>query len=365
MVIYNSLFKQKAQILKSAGFPGKTELSSWIMLLREVTYMGPMEIIYVHKALHETFGDSPSEAIIEGEQSLSKEMKMFNLEHRYQDNLSELAGTKIENPEPPTLEELNYYLEAMTVQSGAISLVQGVENTEQVYAKIDNSILPESMNKTMMSMLNKFMPPGIVIGNMPAGATEDFAKQLLAYDLHMEPTGPRIMIVPFSQILKEAPKAIAKSLKANNGKAVDLHPRIVSFEEKKLIHKFAGSETEEMERFVLAAVLTPEIEDAQKDIYSKVEVRKACHWWAEFSGQFSHRHVLQGGVSCKAGDIIPLENYIMPVTCTIGKEEIPQGSWMLGSGIRDENIWNKILTGELNAYSIGARAMVTEEVVSN
>lgn len=346
-----------------SGFPGAESISDWVMLLREAPYFSIDEMVAVHTALHKTFGEKPSEAVYDGERTLSKQMRSCGLEHRYKDELSKAAGTLVENPVAPDPEELSLYLQPATVQTGAITLSQGVENPEPIFLGIDNTILPKNMNKAARNMVQKSMPPDVVLQEMPAAAPEDFARQLPAFDLMLEPRGTRIIIQPFAKLLKEAPRAVTKS---HNGKQViQADAKIISFEERKLVHKFQGTqEATEIEKFVLAVVLYPEREDVQGDVYSKDEVRKGCHWWAEFSGQFSNRHVLQGGKTCAPGEIAMLENYIMPVTCTIGKEEIPAGSWMLGSGIRNDMIWQQILNGELNAYSIGAEATVIQEEVA-
>ena len=116
----------------------------------------------------------------------------------------------------------------------------------------------------------------------------------------------------------------------------------------------------EQEQYVLAAVLVPDDEDAQGHTYSKETIWKACKWWAENSLQFSVGHVLQGGKPCDSNQIALIENFIQRGDTRIGNEDIPDGTWMMGSHIMDEDIWKMVMMGQINAYSIGAYATMMD-----
>jgi hypothetical protein len=122
----------------------------------------------------------------------------------------------------------------------------------------------------------------------------------------------------------------------------------------KIVHK------EESEHYVLAAVLVPDVVDSQGHTYSKETVWKACRWFAENSRQFSVGHVLQGGKPCDSEQIVMIENFVQRGDVRIGQEDIPDGTWMLGSVVKDEEIWSDIIMGRLNAWSIGAYATMLE-----
>jgi hypothetical protein len=332
-------------------YPKRTEAADWVMLLRETRWMPIEDMIDIHIALHRTFGAEPSDAVLEGERELSVSLRSLGIEHRYDDKLSKDAGTYVEVQADPTLEELAWYLKRMTVHSNVVMLRQGVEDSSQVFVDINTSLLPGNAVKSVLKALNKMMPPGVMLKTPPKSPKEDFAREMGAYDLVLSPTYRPVMVVPWKTLIESAPEAVLKEDRLQiNMKG------IVKFEEVVL------KEGEAPERYVLSPVLIPEREDTQGEIYSKEVVRKACHWWAEHSNQFSHRHVLQGGRALN-GELVALENYLMPATCVVGKEELPEGTWMLGAGVRDDDLWAQVVAGKLTTWSIGADVLSWMETV--
>ena len=331
---------------KTRRYPKKTEVADWVMLLKESRWMMIDDQIDIHVTLHKLFGDDPSDAVLEGERDLSAALRSMGIEHRYDDKLSRDAGSYVEDKAEPTLEELSWYLKKMMVHGGLISLRQGVEDSSQVFVDIDQTLLPAGTAKTILRAMNKMMPPGVALKPVPKKAKEDFARKMSAYNLELVPTYSVVMVVPWKSLVASAPESVFKEDRIE----IDVK-KIVKTEEVVL------KEGEAPERFLLGPVMYPETEDTQGEIYSKEVVRKACHWWAEHSSQFAHRHVLMGGEPLMNGELVTLENYIMPVTCTINKEEIPEGTWMLGAGARDDDLWQKALSGQLRTWSIGAEAL--------
>lgn len=115
-----------------------------------------------------------------------------------------------------------------------------------------------------------------------------------------------------------------------------------------LAHPIAKQGAEE-ERFTLGIVLEPDVVDAQGDRYSKEEVRRACHRFAEFywNTGLMHREIANGR-------IVILENYLAPSDFTADSgEPVKEGTWLQGRGYRDDEIWAKIKRGELTGLSIG------------
>jgi hypothetical protein len=123
-----------------------------------------------------------------------------------------------------------------------------------------------------------------------------------------------------------------------------------------LVQKSSDVEGAEEERYVLNYVLIPNNPDTQDHLISKEEVRKACHWWAENAGNssFALHHVMQGGEQAPEGAIVMLENFLLPTEVTYGDVTLPEGTWMLGARINDDEIWGRVQSGEFNAWSIGA-----------
>jgi hypothetical protein len=125
------------------------------------------------------------------------------------------------------------------------------------------------------------------------------------------------------------------------------------------------------ERYILGEVLVPEELDADNDarkkgfagdIYSADEIRKAAHGYMERSQFYDLKHQLLLAKS----QIRVVESYIAPVdfelTATDGSvRRIKKGTWLLGSRVLDDQLWNSVKSGELMAYSIMGSAKITEE----
>lgn len=80
-------------------------------------------------------------------------------------------------------------------------------------------------------------------------------------------------------------------------------------------------------RLVTGVVLQPEVTDAQAEIYSHDEVRKAAHlFMSEYTGQ---------GNGIMHSEIVPqlriVESYIAPNDMTINDQAVVKGSWLMSS----------------------------------
>ena len=338
--------------------PNKDDLAGWVRLLDEAGWMCIEEILRLHIQLHKLFGDDPNDAILEGERKISNELRSYGIEHRYTDALAEVAGTKVTNPASATLEELYYYLMDLPVHSGIVKLLQGVDKPEPVYATIDETILPTGMGKIILKQMNKVMPPGVVIKPTPKTPKEDFAREVRAFNLILSRNhrGRRdVAVVPWKQIVDSAPATVLKS-DENGKKHIEIKIKVAKSEQ---LRDEDGREY----RYVLGPVLVPEEEDTQGEIYSKEEVLKACHWWAQHSGAMAHRHVLQGGRTLSNDDIVNVENYTMPLDGEVNGVHIKDGTWMLGAKVYDTRAIQDIDVGQFQTWSIGAEAWSWEEDV--
>ena len=336
-------------------YPPKKDITAWVLLLREAHWEPTDVLIDIHRQLHKVFGDSPSEALIEGEQKITKEMRSYGLEHRYKDALSEMAGTVIENPVRPSLEEVSAYLKTLLVGSGSVRLFQGAMDPADIYAQIDTTIIPKSMAATLLKAINRMLPPGLKIKNAPKKAKEDFVAQVNAYDLALHTNDmAQVMVVPWPVLLATAPLTVFKENKEM--------PEITI---QKIIRKetIVQKELGLVEKYAEGPVMVPGEEDTQGHIYTENDVRLGCHWWAENNRSFSHRHVLQGGQACNNEEIILLENYTMPADCEVNGTMVKKGTWMVGAKFCSEDLWAKVESGEIDTWSIGAKSCYIEEEV--
>jgi hypothetical protein len=122
------------------------------------------------------------------------------------------------------------------------------------------------------------------------------------------------------------------------------------------------------EQYVLGVVLEPNdgadgarlAPDAHKDIYSKSEVRQACHTFLIEHGRTGLHHVREASSS----EVAICENYLMPCDGTVGDQKLREGTWMLGAKVLSSSIWADVEGGELNAWSIDGEAARTPEAAT-
>lgn len=113
------------------------------------------------------------------------------------------------------------------------------------------------------------------------------------------------------------------------------------------------------QRIAFGPVLIPLDEDegdGQKETYDEEAVEFACHYWMESWQVMTEMHTEE--LEDKQFSI--LECYIAPVEFELNGHTIKKGTWLLMVRIVDDDIWQKIKDGELNAFSIGGVATATQ-----
>jgi len=128
--------------------------------------------------------------------------------------------------------------------------------------------------------------------------------------------------------------------------------RIVRAERPVRLLKRDGSEPEE--RYVFGVVLVPNEPDAQGDIYSADEVRKAAHSYMEHFGGDTFK-VMHNGAAVDG--VVVLETYLAKVRETHGEETFPVGTWFLGTRVLNDDVWEAIKRGAFTGYSMGGTAL--------
>jgi len=107
------------------------------------------------------------------------------------------------------------------------------------------------------------------------------------------------------------------------------------------------------EQIVCGIVYEPNEEDAQGDMATAEEIRKAAYQFMEDVQAFKINHK---GKNIKAK---VLESYIAPGNLTIAGQKIKKGSWLLTTRILDKAIWDDIKSGDLTGYSMAGYAMAS------
>jgi len=114
------------------------------------------------------------------------------------------------------------------------------------------------------------------------------------------------------------------------------------------------------ERTVFGEVLVPNEFDAEEDIYTADEIKKAAHYWMEHFGSIGLMHE-----TLIDDQVVILESYLAPSTFTITKTDgtkrkVKKGTWLLKVRIDDDDLWEQAKNGELTGFSIGGVAQVQD-----
>lgn len=110
--------------------------------------------------------------------------------------------------------------------------------------------------------------------------------------------------------------------------------------------KVIKADVDDDQRLVYGIVLRPNVVDGHLDIMSSDEVEKTAHFYMATGGIMGDGHV-------DAADAIPVESYIAPVDFQIEGQQVIKGDWVLVSLVVDDDLWAKIKSGEVTAYSPG------------
>lgn len=97
---------------------------------------------------------------------------------------------------------------------------------------------------------------------------------------------------------------------------------------------------------VYGVVLEPDTEDLQGDVISAEDIEKAAHRFMIESRMMGEQHE-------KPADAAPVESYIAPADIKIGDQTVKAGSWVLVTKIFNVDLWDAIVSGSLQSYSIG------------
>ncbi len=108
--------------------------------------------------------------------------------------------------------------------------------------------------------------------------------------------------------------------------------------------------------YILGVVLEPDTVDATRtdetigDIYNEDEVRKAAHYFlANYNGKGND--FMHSGEDNEKLKIV--ESYITQTDMELNGQIVKKGSWLMGTLVLDNEIWDKIKKGEITGYSIG------------
>ncbi len=136
-----------------------------------------------------------------------------------------------------------------------------------------------------------------------------------------------------------------------------LYDDLITREIPVYLTKQAEGDTRE-EMFVYGIVLEPDTVDAQNDTYTADEIQKAAHGFMEFHRNRGDQHstIVNDKVVILESHIERAPDFVMKDSSGADRQ-VKQGSWLLGYGIRDAELWGMIKRGERTGFSIGGSAV--------
>ena len=105
-----------------------------------------------------------------------------------------------------------------------------------------------------------------------------------------------------------------------------------------------------MKQIVFGPVLIPNVEDLQGDIITEEEIENAAYDYMIKSRVTGFRHQEELNAVIVESYIVKNDSWFR----TEGSDKyIPKGSWVIGMKILDDKVWQGVLDGTFNSFSIG------------
>lgn len=242
----------------------------------------------------------------------------------------------------------------------AVTLVQPL-GKEKLYVQVAPSA-PDSASGAILKLLRSALAPTEILSlNELSGEQADLLMARPIYKLALTPSKHSSTVITTKKVVSNHWASAALASKVFKA---DRQPRIPF----RIVKADPGAITA-YERIVTGVVLEPNVIDGTKtiedgeivaegDTYTGDEIRKAMYWWMEFGGRaFSYHHVELGGRVLSPEDVVVLENWQVRAAYKESTQDIPVETWMLSARVNYLPLWNDIISGAVNSWSIGARAM--------
>lgn len=100
--------------------------------------------------------------------------------------------------------------------------------------------------------------------------------------------------------------------------------------------------------YITGIVYEPMTADAHDDFMSAEEIVKAEKYFRENCNQIDIQHSFEKTDACEV-----VKSWITGCDCTIGGENVKEGTWMLTVKVDDADLWHKIVNKEITGYSMG------------
>lgn len=112
-------------------------------------------------------------------------------------------------------------------------------------------------------------------------------------------------------------------------------------------------------RVVTGIVLVPDDVDAHNDFATAPVIRDAAYDFLcniHIANELGVQHEKFGNIGLEL-----VESYVAPLDFRLGGEDIKKGTWIMSVRVKSDDLWEKVKTGELTGFSIGATATVVAD----
>ena len=100
--------------------------------------------------------------------------------------------------------------------------------------------------------------------------------------------------------------------------------------------------------YITGVVYEPMVEDSHKNYMTAAEIVKAEKYFSDNAGEIDIQHSFE-----PEKNITVVESWITKCDCTINGTDVKKGSWLMTVKIQDDNIWDKVVKGEITGFSMG------------
>lgn len=110
-----------------------------------------------------------------------------------------------------------------------------------------------------------------------------------------------------------------------------------------------------MERVVMAEVLVPDTVNVYGDMHTRDSVKQFCYSFAEtgFGIDIDHDNI------DRTGPLLVVESFL----AREGDPTFIEGSWVVGILVRDDAIWQDVLSGDINGFSYEAFVKFVDVII--
>ncbi len=109
---------------------------------------------------------------------------------------------------------------------------------------------------------------------------------------------------------------------------------------------------DKQKRIVFGPVLIPNVPDLQGDIITEEDIENAAHRYMIESRVTGFRHETELDAAIVESFIVKSDSWFGNKSGSDG-EYIPKGAWLVGMKIFNEQVWQGVLEGKYNSFSIG------------